>query len=94
MFIYQDSKRMPVLTINVANSERRQARYTKERPYNSSNTLKHHTAEAAGPPQSTQNCINNYYIVDSNGQRIGDPNTPTCHGTNQGTGIGRRGRAS
>ena len=30
------------------------------------------TAEAAGPPQSTQNCISNYYVVDSNGQCIGD----------------------
>jgi hypothetical protein len=30
------------------------------------------TAEAAGPRPSTQNCISNYYVVDSNGQCIGD----------------------
>jgi hypothetical protein len=29
-------------------------------------------AEAAEPSRSTQNCISNYYVVDSNGQCVGD----------------------
>jgi hypothetical protein len=33
--------------------------------------------EAAEPPKSTQNCISNYYVVDSNGQCIGDLISPS-----------------